>query len=199
MNETDEMNQPPDLALTRAIQYGSYAGVANALARGADVNARDENGRTALMIAVHQNLPKNTRTLIAAGADVNATDPYGDTPLHHFCQSDELDSSQDCLDILLNAGADINARNISENTPFIALMLAVRMNRSGSREGQVPVARRLIERGADVLAQGVNEITALEVLSYIEDPDPQFKLMIDHAILNKNTPSTKKTTKRARL
>ena len=48
---------------------------------GADVNAKDKNGKTALMQAV---FPEQVKLLIEAGADVNAKDNQGRTALEIF-------------------------------------------------------------------------------------------------------------------
>jgi ankyrin repeat protein len=48
---------------------------------GADVNARDEGGRTPLMVAAFNANPEVIKTLITAGADVNARNDFGSTPL----------------------------------------------------------------------------------------------------------------------
>ena len=50
------------------------------LSRGADIDARDEAGRTALLIATHGNRIEVARVLIKAGADVNAKDRINDKP-----------------------------------------------------------------------------------------------------------------------
>lgn len=199
MNETDDTQYSPGEALISAVHFGNYQGVEEALSRGADVDYRDEKGCTALMGAAEQNLPKNAKRLLEVGASVHAKDDDGNTPLHHFCISDELDFSQEVLGLLLDAGADIEARNCSDNTPLITLMLAVRMGHNGSKEGQVHVAERLIERGADVLARGNNGLTALDVLSFIEEADPRFQPIFDQAILRHNTLSPENTRPRARL
>jgi uncharacterized protein len=50
------------------------------LSRGADIDARDEVGRTALLIATHGNRIEAAKALIEAGADVNAKDRINDKP-----------------------------------------------------------------------------------------------------------------------
>ena len=69
---------------------------------GADVNARDDDGDTALHRAVFAEHPDNCRALIDAGADVNAQDHDGRTPLMCAISSGDLA----CVRVLLHAGAN---------------------------------------------------------------------------------------------
>ena len=66
--------------LIEAAQKGDLAAVERLLARGADIDARDGRGRTALLAATHGNHVAVARALIAAGADVNAKDSIEDSP-----------------------------------------------------------------------------------------------------------------------
>ena len=50
------------------------------LARGADINARDDVGWTPLYCAVRTKEIQAVRLLLEHGADVNARDNFGDTP-----------------------------------------------------------------------------------------------------------------------
>jgi ankyrin repeat protein len=71
----------PSLNLIEAVKKGCPSIVSAFLAKGADVNARDPRGGTALMWAVARCVPENVRLLIAAGADPNARDQNGMTAL----------------------------------------------------------------------------------------------------------------------
>ena len=51
------------------------------IAEGADVNAKDDNGRTPLMDAARKGNKEIVELLIAEGADVNAWTADGGTPL----------------------------------------------------------------------------------------------------------------------
>ena len=69
-------------ALFEAAKSGKVADIKAAIKNGADVNARDEDGSTALMYAVVLNTnPDVIKALIAAGADINAKDEEGRTAL----------------------------------------------------------------------------------------------------------------------
>ena len=65
--------------LLDAVRAGRLAEVRSMLGK-ADLEARDAQGRTALLLATHANNVEIARTLIDAGADVNAKDHIKDTP-----------------------------------------------------------------------------------------------------------------------
>lgn len=67
--------------LIAAAEEGNVAAVRELLANGADVNAKDKNGVTALMCAAWEGNLKVVEILLANGADVNAKDKYGGTVL----------------------------------------------------------------------------------------------------------------------
>jgi ankyrin repeat protein len=50
------------------------------ISAGAELEARDPQGRTALLLATHANAVEIAKALIAAGANVNAKDAIKDTP-----------------------------------------------------------------------------------------------------------------------
>jgi ankyrin repeat protein len=67
--------------LREAAQRGDVPTLQRLVAAHVDINARDANGRTALMLAVLQGQKEAVDTLLAAGADPNAADSSGTTPL----------------------------------------------------------------------------------------------------------------------
>lgn len=79
------------------------------LAAGADVNAHDEAGRTALMHACWRNGEANAvKTLLAADAKLEATDQDGATALLVGARFGER---PDVVRTLLAAGADATAKD----------------------------------------------------------------------------------------
>src|SRR3981081_1049379 len=54
------------------VKHNDLAAIRKAIQSGADVNARDESGATALMYTAVYSTPEFMRLLIKSGADVNA-------------------------------------------------------------------------------------------------------------------------------
>ena len=73
---------PLDQQLLDAVKAGDLGRVKALLTEGVDVQARDENGRTALHMAAYRGHSEVADLLVAQGADVNATSDKGETPLH---------------------------------------------------------------------------------------------------------------------
>lgn len=78
-----------------------------------DVNARDDNGETALHMAAEYNHPSIMELLIGRGADCNSRNNREETPLHQATRSGKVS-----IQLLLNAGADIDAIEEEGATPL---------------------------------------------------------------------------------
>jgi ankyrin repeat protein len=68
-------------ALREAAQSGNVQRLEALLTERIDIDARDTNGRSALMLAVLHDRKDAVNSLLAAGADPNAADTNGTTPL----------------------------------------------------------------------------------------------------------------------
>jgi ankyrin repeat protein len=78
----------PD-ALRHAAAAGDLTALKGALAGGSDIDARDAEGRTALMLATLNGRADAVAELLAHGADPSGADAHGTTPLQAAVAADE--------------------------------------------------------------------------------------------------------------
>lgn len=102
-------------ALHGAAMQGDTAAIQQLLAAGVDIEARDAQGRTALLRATRANQVAAATLLIEAGADVNAKDTIEDSPyLYAGAQG-----FNDILRLTLAHGADLQSTNRYGGTALI--------------------------------------------------------------------------------
>jgi ankyrin repeat protein len=115
------------------------------LAKGADVDTKDEYGITALMRASQHGHLKSVNLLLDKGSDVNATDKIGWTALMHAT----VDGRREVVKVLLAKGArDKN----------IALIAAL-------KKGHSEVVKALRANGGDV-QNDVSKVRASSCLAH---------------------------------
>lgn len=102
-------------ALFRAAVGNDVATIEAELANGAELEARDGQGRTALLLATRAAATEAARVLIAAGADANAKDDISDTPYLYA----GAEGRTEILRLLLAAGADLGDTNRFGGTALI--------------------------------------------------------------------------------
>ena len=109
--------------LVEACRRGDLEQVKSILSEGADVNAKTENGMTAVFFALEAGQKDVFEFLLSRGADINAKttkaedeefDRVGQTMLHKAVLHDEYSMAE----FLIEKGADIEARNVSGETPL---------------------------------------------------------------------------------
>lgn len=177
--------------------------------RKADIDARNEHGETALMLAIRaggSEMPSTVMALLKAGANPNLKGLAGDTPLM-LAVSNEADVS--VVTSLVQYGADVNAANNYGQTAIkeavkrngltgkddietlqLLLNLGADINRSAvnvesplmyaSRVGLLNTTRFLIEHGADIEAVNSYGRTALDMAK-----NPEIKFWIRQALLSR--------------
>ena len=93
------------------------------LSGGAEIEARDENGSTALHLAAQDGNKDEVRILLAHCADVKAKNVKGRTALHEAaCKGSEAEKGyESTIQMLIEHGSDIEAR---DGAGLTALQLA---------------------------------------------------------------------------
>ncbi|KAK0756392.1 hypothetical protein N5P37_011044 [Trichoderma harzianum] len=118
------------------------------LTAGADTNAKDEDGLTALSWAAKIGYEAAIHLLLAAGANVHAKDKNGWTPLWWAAMKG---CEAIIIRTLLTAGADVDARDKDNRTPLLW----------AARIGYEAAAHLLLAAGADINAKDKHGWTPL--------------------------------------
>jgi len=100
-------------SLLAAARSGSRDAVKALAVRGADLEARDERGASALHLAAAYGHTDVVEALLAAGADANAVGPIGNTALHYVAQ----EGHAEIAGLLVAAGARTSVRSEYGTTP----------------------------------------------------------------------------------
>jgi ankyrin repeat protein len=87
LESRDSNNDTPLIRATRLFQADT---IQLLVEEGADVNASDGQGRTALHYVAQEDEPELARMLLSHGADVNKTDNQGKNPLDWACRAAPL-------------------------------------------------------------------------------------------------------------
>jgi ankyrin repeat protein len=106
-----------DARLLRAAAAGDLVGVREALADGADVEAADDTGATALVLAAYGNHVDVARALVDAGADVNHKDRTQQSA--YLISTSEVGDDPRLLDLMLASGARVRAKDSFNGTGLI--------------------------------------------------------------------------------
>jgi ankyrin repeat protein len=124
------------------------------IANRANLNRRNQNGDSAILLAALKPELEAAKILIANGADLN---PSGWTPLHYAMFS----GSKELAGLFIAKGAKLDSRAPSGQT---ALMLAI-------RHKNLDMVKLLVEAGADKNLADAVGLTALGLANKLEQGD----------------------------
>ena len=145
-----------DRQLYQAAQVGNLMRVKNLAARGASIDAAQQNGWTALMLAADGRHLPVVEFLLNHGADVHRRSvAYNDVDA--LMLAAEAGNAAICR-LLLERGVDVNEIDVSDNTP---LMLAM-SNSNLTQAQEYEVAKVLLNGGAKINAKNRFGQTALD-------------------------------------
>lgn len=180
--------------LTQAAFVGDVPIMACLVDAGADVDARNASGSTALMYAVETapaRHPAAPEFLLAAGAEIDAADGEGNTALMRAA----LAGKWAALDLLTARGASLDAANHHGLTPRDIVRLAFRatgpvLDQDGlsricraAERGHATVLDVLLDAAAQhaagALAQGMPAVAALPHETRPQTPAPQLPALDD--------------------
>lgn len=148
-------NPAGDRALLIALRVGSTKVIPVLLAQAKlDVEARNRQDESALMIASLKGMTDMVRLLLDKEADVNKP---GWTPLHYAATGGHLQIMQ----LLLDNHAYIDAASPNGSTP---LMMA-------AMYGTPSAVKLLLEAGADPLLKNQQGLTAIDFAQHADRPD----------------------------
>ncbi|XP_059470956.1 ankyrin-3-like isoform X1 [Neocloeon triangulifer] len=135
-------------ALLHAAQNGHFVVAELLLSKGANVNARDDDNCTALIIASQLSSEDMCRFLVESGADLNAVNKYENDSLHLACFGGKLENAKYLL--------GLNSFNVEKKGQYGRTALHY-----AAEKGHIAVAEFLLSQGADINARDENNVTPL--------------------------------------
>ena len=171
-----------NIKLIRSSMFGNREAVKKYIEDGADVNAKNSDGYTALYLASSNGRTEIVAMLLDAGANVNArtnTNYWGSTALIRASENKHTE----IVSMLLDNGADVNATDDDGDT---ALMRVINCNEEDDRPWNhvendiIEIVEMLLENGADVNVENKNRKTALKIAEETGCTKIIQKLIIKH-------------------
>jgi len=140
--------------LHAAIASGDIDEVKRLISQGADINAKNENGQTPLLLALNSNQMDVAELLVARGADVEAIDDRTGKALLL-----SVGGRKERVEFLLSKGANIETKD-GNGLTLLQLMAAY-----SNQKDYLDVIELLLEKGADIETRGYADCTPLQTVA----------------------------------
>jgi len=131
----NQKNKEGVTPLMMAVEYGWLEGAETLAAAGADTNLKTEEGRNLAILAAGAGKLPLLKWIVSKGVNLKEADSSGMTALHRAAGR-----SLDCVQWLVEQGADINAKTKSDYVPIAEAI----------SNDQLDAAKYLIGKGADL-------------------------------------------------
>lgn len=148
-NEIDSGAEEFGETLIQEAMAGNLVTVSHLINLGVDVNFANFNGVTPLMAAAQWRQHHILKFLLTRGADTRPREKScSRTALMYAC----LSGSPQCVELLLQAAAEVNVEDDYRMTPLILAAIT----------GQIEMVRSLVDAGANIGAHDENGFAAID-------------------------------------
>ncbi|XP_075184122.1 NF-kappa-B inhibitor delta [Anomaloglossus baeobatrachus] len=182
------------LYAARGLRYQSYA-VAERFLQYGQLDAKEHNGKSPLLVAVAANQPEIVYDLLTLGADVNASDRKGQTALHVAGTYGLSDVLRMFLPLQQQRNVDVEARNydgltplhcavISQNNAFKSRTSQSTTNAPQREEETLTCIQILLQMGASCTSQEIKSNKTVLHLAVQDGNIPLVKYFLEMSHVN---------------